>query len=112
MQELQTPIPKVVNLHEFPPPDLAIEVGDSSLSDDLNRKKQLYEEVQVSEYWVVDVAKAKLSAFSIAKGKSQLITEYLVLPGLEMSLLEQALRRGWSGNQTEVGAWLLQQFQG
>lgn len=103
---------KVVKLNEYPPPDLAIEVGDSSLSDDLNRKKQLYEEVQVSEYWVVDVAKAKLSAFAIAKGNSQPITESLVLPGLEMSVLEQALRRSWSCDQTEVGAWLLQQFQG
>jgi Uma2 family endonuclease len=103
---------KVVNLNEYPPPDLAIEVGDTSLSDDLNRKKQLYEEVQVSEYWVVDVAKAKLSAFAIAKGKSQPITESRVLPGLAMSSLEQALRRSWSCDQTEVGAWLLQQFQG
>ncbi len=102
---------KVVNLNEYPPPDLAIEVGDSSLSDDLNRKKQLYEEVQVSEYWVVDVAKAKLSALTIAKGKSQPITESRVLPGLTMSLLEQALRRSWSCDQTEVGAWLLQQWQ-
>lgn len=25
MQELQTPIPKVANLNEFPPPDLASE---------------------------------------------------------------------------------------
>jgi Uma2 family endonuclease len=86
MQELQTRIPKVVNLNEFPPPDLAIKVGDTSLSDELNRKKQLYEEVQVSEYWVVDVAKAKLSAFAIAKGKSQPITESGVLPGLAIIL--------------------------
>lgn len=105
MQQLQTPIPKVVNLNEFPAPDLAIEVGDTSLSDDLNGKKQLYEQVQVSEYWVVNVAKAKLSAFAIIEGKSQPITESLVLPGLEMSLLEQVLRRSWSGNQTEVGAY-------
>jgi len=102
---------KVVNLNEYPPPDLAIEVGDSSLSDDLNRKKQLYEELQVSEYWVVDVARAKLPAFALAKGKSQQITESQVLPGLAMSLLEDALRRSWSCDQSEVGAWLLQQFQ-
>jgi len=67
--------------------------------------------VQVSEYWVVDVAKAKLSSFTIAKAKSQPITESLVLPRLAMSLLEQALRRSWSCDQTEVGAWLLQEFQ-
>jgi Uma2 family endonuclease len=87
-------------------------LGDTSLSDDLNRKKQSYEELKVSEYWVVNVAKAKLSAFTITEGKSQPITESQVLPGLAMSLLEEALRRSWSCDQTEVGAWLLQEFQG
>lgn len=94
----------------FGVPDLVIEVGDTSISDDLNRKKQLYEELKISEYWAVNVAKAKLSAFAINEG-SQLITESRVLPGLLMSLLEQALRRSWSFDQTEVGAWLLQEFQ-
>lgn len=103
---------KVVNLNEYPAPDLAIELGDTSLSDDLNRKKQSYEDLKVSEYWVVNVAKAKLSAFAITDGKSQPITESQVLPGLAMSLLEEALRRSWSCDQTEVGAWLLQEFQG
>jgi len=102
---------KVVNLNEYPPPDLAIELGDTSLSDDLNRKKQSYEELKLSEYWVVNVAKAKLSAFAITDGKSQPITESQVLPGLAMSLLEEALRRSWSCDQTEVGNWLLQQFK-
>lgn len=101
---------KVVNLNEYPPPNLVIEVGDSSISDDLNRKKQLYEELKISEYWAVNVAKAKLSAFAINEG-SQLITESRVLPRLAMSLLEQALRRSWSCDQTEVGAWLLHKFQ-
>jgi Uma2 family endonuclease len=103
---------KVVNLNEYPPPDLAIKLGDTSLSDDLNRKKQSYEELKVLEYWVVNVAKAKLSAFAITDGKSQPITESQVLPGLAMSLLEEALRRSRSCDQTEVGAWLLQEFQG
>ncbi len=102
---------KIVDLNQYPPPNLAIEVGDTSLDDDLDRKKKLYEQVKVSEYWVVDVAKAKLSAFAIINGKSQPITESQVLPGLGISLLEEALQRSWSCDQTQVGAWLLQQFQ-
>jgi Uma2 family endonuclease len=101
---------KIVNLNEYPPPDLVIEVGDSSISDDLNRKKQLYEELKVAEYWALNVAKAKLSAFAISEA-SQLITESRVLPGLAINLLEQALQRSWSHDQTEVGNWLFQAFQ-
>jgi Uma2 family endonuclease len=103
---------KIVSLNQYPPPDLAIEVGDSSLEDDLNRKKQLYQELQVSEYWVVDVEKAKLLAFSVSQEDTPEITQSRILPELETSLLEEALRRSRTSNQTEVGTWLMQQFQG
>ena len=103
---------KIVSLNQYPPPDLAIEVGDTSLEDDLERKKKLYEQLKVSEYWVVDVEKAKLSAFAIIEGKSKPITESRFLSGLRMSLLEEALRQSRTSNQTQVGGWLLQQFQG
>ncbi|PSO77003.1 MAG: hypothetical protein BRC40_02390 [Cyanobacteria bacterium QH_8_48_120] len=103
---------KIVSLNQYPPPDLAIEVGDSSLEDYLNRKKQLYQELQVSEYWVVDVEKVKLLAFSVSQEDTPEITQSRILPELETSLLEEALRRSRTSNQTEVGTWLMQQFQG
>ena len=102
---------KIINLNQYPPPELAIELGGSSLNDDLERKKQLYEQLPISEYWVVHVPQAKLLAFGIVNGNSQTIRESKVLPGLKMSILEEALRRGRSSNQTQVGAWLMQQFQ-
>jgi Uma2 family endonuclease len=40
----------VVNLDQTPPPDLAIKVADSSLNDDLGKKRLLYEELGVVEY--------------------------------------------------------------
>ena len=101
-----------MSLNQYPPPDLAIEVGESSLEDDLNRKKQLYQELQVSEYWVVDVEKVKLLAFSVSQEDTPEITQSRILPELETSLLEEALRRSRTSNQTEVGTWLMQQFQG
>jgi Uma2 family endonuclease len=45
----------VVNLDRDPAPNLAIEVSKSSLLDDVGAKRSLYEELGVTEYWVVDV---------------------------------------------------------
>lgn len=102
---------KIVSLDRYSPPDLAIEIGDTSIEDDLDRKKRLYEQLPVAEYWVVDVSQAKLSAFAIANGQSRPIAKSQVLPGLAIALLEEALQRSRTANQTQVGAWLLQQFQ-
>lgn len=102
---------KIVNLNQYLPPDLAIELGDTTLKDDLDRKKQLYEQLPVTEYWVVNVPQSKVIAFAIHSGESRSIKESQVLPGLQMSVLEEALRRSRSSDQTQVGAWLMQQFQ-
>lgn len=102
----------VVNLDNNQPPDLAIEIADTSLSDDLGEKRLLYEEVGVKEYWVVDVKKARITAFKIiANNGSQRISESEVLPGLAISLLEEALQRSRQQDNTEVGTWFLAQIQ-
>jgi len=102
----------IVNLDIVPPPDLAIEVADTSLADDLGAKRLLYEELEVAEYWVVDVQNAQIIAFAIiANNGSRRITQSEILPGLSISLLEEALRRSRDENQAQVGAWLLAQFQ-
>lgn len=102
---------KIVDLNQYSPPDLAIEVSDSTLSDDLGNKRLLYEEVPVREYWVVDVQAAVVRAFAVGDGGSRRISESLVLPGLAISLLETALSRSREEDQTQIGAWLMQQFQ-
>ncbi len=102
---------KIVDLNNYPTPDLVIEISDSTLSSDVGNKRLLYEELAVKEYWVVDVQKAQIKAFAIANNGSQNIAESIVLPGLSMNLLESALQRSREANQGTVGAWLLQQFQ-
>lgn len=102
----------VVNLDDVPPPDLAIEIADTSLADDLGQKRLLYEELEVAEYWVVDVQNTQIIAFTIiANNGSRRITRSEILPGLPISLLEEALQRSREENQAQVGAWLLAQFQ-
>ena len=101
----------IVNLDQYPAPNLVIEIARSSLLDDLGIKRALYEELGVNEYWVVDVQKAQLLAYSMTNQGSQRIQVSQVLPGLEVGVLEEALQRSRQTNQAEVGAWLLSRFQ-
>ena len=40
----------IASLDVTPPPDLVIEVADSTLADDIGEKRLLYEELKVAEY--------------------------------------------------------------
>lgn len=102
---------KVIGLDEFPPPNLVVEVADSSLSDDKGEKRILYESLNVQEYWIVDVRNTQIIGFAVADGGSRQIRESGLLAGLEFSVLEEALRRTRESSHTQVGAWLLREFQ-
>ena len=101
----------IIDLDRYPPPDLAIEVGKTTLADDLGRKRLLYEDLEIPEYWVADVALGRAIAFRIADGGSRRIAQSQVLPGFAISLLSEALRRNLEGNQSQVGVWLLSQLR-
>ena len=102
----------IIDLDQYPAPDLVIEIANTSLSDDIGQKRLLYEDLGVAEYWVVDVVNIRIIAFTITSaGGSQRITESQVLPGLAISMLVEALQRSRQENQSLVGAWLLSQFQ-
>ncbi|MBW4551266.1 MAG: Uma2 family endonuclease [Aphanocapsa sp. GSE-SYN-MK-11-07L] len=101
-----------VNVDEFGAPQLAIEIASTSLSDDLGRKRLLYERLGVQEYWVVDVAVAEVFAFEVADGGSKQIRDSQVLPGLPIALIEEALQRSQTQEDGEINRWLLQVFNG
>jgi Uma2 family endonuclease len=86
-------------------------VANTSLSDDKGEKRILYEELGISEYWIIDVQNVQVIAFAVADGGSKRITESQVLPGLSISLLNEAFQRTRQMNQRLVGAWLMEQFQ-
>ncbi|HEY9882589.1 MAG TPA: Uma2 family endonuclease [Thermosynechococcaceae cyanobacterium] len=101
----------ITNLDEVPAPDLAIEVADSSLDADLGKKRLLYEEMKVAEYWVVDVENAQVLAFQIVNNGSQRLTQSQVLPGLEMAVLCEAMMMRRQMDDSQVVAWLMSNFQ-
>ncbi|AFY61680.1 Uma2 family endonuclease [Synechococcus sp. PCC 6312] len=100
-----------INLREFGPPDLVIEISATSLSSDLGQKRLLYEQLNVKEYWVIDVTSVSVIAFEIIDGGSRQITSSLVLPGLPLDLIKQALQRSQSQDDGMISRWLLEEFQ-
>ncbi len=96
-----------INLNELEAPTLVVEVGASSLSDDLERKQLLYKRLGVQEYWVVDVAAGQVTAFGISRGESSRIQASQVLPGLGISLIEEALNRSQTEDDGAISRWLL-----
>lgn len=101
----------IVDLDQSLPPDLVIEIADSFLGYDLGAKRMLYEEVPAKEYWVIDVQNMQIIAFRILNSAgSEHIRESVVLPGLELNLLEEALRRSTEMDNSQVGAWFMEQI--
>jgi Uma2 family endonuclease len=101
----------IVSLDESPAPNLVIEISSSTLNDDLGKKRLLYEQLGISEYWVVDVQEVKIIALEMLEnGGSRQITESKLLGGLAIADLETALQLSREKSQSEVGAWLLQKY--
>ncbi|MGV0027576.1 Uma2 family endonuclease [Phormidesmis priestleyi] len=100
----------IVSLDQTPPPDLAIEIADSSLNDDLGKKRLLYEDLGVAEYWVVDVENTQTIAFQIVDNGSNRITQSQVLPGLNISVLSEALSMSRQMDDSQIVAWLMTNF--
>jgi Uma2 family endonuclease len=96
-----------INLDELNPPSLVVEIAASSLEDDGDRKKTLYQRLGIREYWVVDVSAGTVNALSLSSAKNTTIRESQVLPGLDIALVEEALRRSRSEDDGMISRWLL-----
>jgi Uma2 family endonuclease len=100
----------VVDLDQIPIPNLVIEVSSTTLLDDLGIKRSLYEDLQVAEYWVIDVEADQIHAFRVGESGSSRITVSEILPHLQIALLEQALHLSRSMDQSQVLNWIVQQI--
>ena len=49
-----------------------IEISDTTLAYDLNRKKEIYAAANIAEYWVADVKNAKLTVFTQPRNNNYL----------------------------------------
>ena len=103
---------RIIDLDQYLLPDLVIEISDTSLADDLGAKRLQYEDLGISEYWIVNVQTMQIFAFAHGQdGSIRRIRESLVLTGLKLEILEQALQRSRQENQSAITAWLIEQFR-
>jgi Uma2 family endonuclease len=102
---------QAIDVETWGPPTLAIEISSTTLSDDLGKKRLLYERLGVQEYWVVNVKEAVVIAFEVANGGSREIRDSGVLPGLAIGLVEEVLRLSQTESDGYINRWLIQQFR-
>jgi Uma2 family endonuclease len=101
----------VVNLDEQAIPNLVVEISNTTINDDLGAKRLLYEEMGVSEYWIVDVQNTQIYAFEMLDRGSKRIDISLVLPQLSIAILTEALNRSKEIDQAQIGQWLMTEFK-
>jgi Uma2 family endonuclease len=100
-----------IDVDQVGSPNLVVEIGGTSFSDDLGSKRLLYEQFGVQEYWVVNTKTQAIIAFEISQGRSGRIENSHVLPGLDMTLITTALQRSTTQDTSTLGRWLLQIFR-
>jgi len=60
-------------------PELVVEViSRSTLEYDFNRKKEIYEELGVKEYWIVNPYSEDIQQYAIKDGKFKFISNYFI----------------------------------
>jgi Uma2 family endonuclease len=97
-----------IDVNVFGPPTLAIEISGSTFKDDLGAKRLLYERLGVAEYWVVNVTEQKVIAFEVCDRHSGEISTSTVLPGLEIALVAEVLRRSQTEDDSTLLRWLME----
>ena len=100
-----------LDLNQWRVPDLIGEISDTTLTSDLDQKKQLYAALGIPEYWVVDVRGERVFAFLLqSNGQYQECTQSVALKGLPISLLDRTLSRLNQGTNGSAAMWFAEQI--
>jgi Uma2 family endonuclease len=101
--------PRRIDLTSCRAPDLVAEISDTTLSTDLDEKKQLYAAMGIPEYWVIDVRGKRIWAFQLINSRYEDCQTSLVLTGLPIDLLSETLQQVDRGNGSAV-RWFAQRL--
>jgi Uma2 family endonuclease len=102
---------RLLDLSVMRVPDLVGEVGDTTLSDDLDEKKRLYASLGIPEYWVIDVKGSRIFAFQLqSSGTYQSITHSTILSDLPIALLEETIALTATQSNMDAALWFGEQL--
>jgi Uma2 family endonuclease len=98
--------PRRIDLNQWRVPDLVGEISDTTLATDLDEKKKLYADLEIPEYWVIDVKGKQVFAFRLQTDKTyQQITNSIALKDLPIVLLEETLQQLSQGTNISAANW-------
>ena len=101
--------PRRIDLNQWRTPNLVGEIADTTLATDLDEKKQLYADLGIPEYWVIDVQGKRVIAFQLlSDGRYEQCAYSVALEGLPISLLERTLERLSEGTNISSASWFAQ----
>ncbi len=97
-----------IDLDRQRPPNLVIEVADTTLDSDLDQKKQLYAHIGISEYWVIDAQGSQAFIF-ILRDQDYYRSEFSeLISGFNAKLLSQAIDRMKVSSNIVAATWFMQ----
>ncbi len=102
--------PRRINLDRWRVPDLVAEISNTTLTIDLDEKKQLYLALGVPEYWVISVRARQVWAFRLVDGVYRECQVSVALAGLPIDLLDQTLAQ-MDNDNGNAAQWFATQLQ-
>lgn len=102
---------RYIDLNKWRVPDLVGEISDTTLASDLDEKKKIYADLEIPEYWVIDVLGQRVILFRLqSNGIYQQIFQSVALNNLPIALLEETLQRLNEGTNISAASWFGQQI--
>ncbi|MCL1470768.1 Uma2 family endonuclease [Argonema antarcticum] len=102
---------RYIDLNKWRVPDLVGEISDTTLASDLDEKKKIYADLEIPEYWVIDVLGKRVIVFRLqSNGIYQQIFQSVALNNLPIALLEETLHRLNEGTNISAASWFGQQI--
>lgn len=100
-----------IDLNTWPAPHLVGEISDTTLTTDLDEKKQLYASLGIPEYWVIDVRGKQVFMFLLQGEQGYQPSDVSVaLAGLSIDLLNQTIEKMGQESNGNAALWFAKQI--
>lgn len=99
-----------INLDQQSPPNLVIEIADTTLDSDLDQKKHLYAVLGIPEYWVIDAQGGQAFIFILQDQAYQRREVSKAMPTFTANLLSQVIEQMKEGSNISAASWFKNQL--